>query len=201
MRLEDSPLRKELAPKGEKLLVHVSNFRAVKRPVDCVEILAKVIENGEKARLVMVGDGPERSAVYYRAEQLNVKDDVLFVGKQANIADYLGVSDVFLLPSELESFGLAALEAQACELPVVATRIGGIPEVVNDGETGFLSDVGDVVKMTEDTLVLLRNEEMRRTFGERGRELAIQRYSTDKIIPQYIAFYEKIVQKAKAAAA
>ena len=200
-RLEDSPLRQELAPNGEKLLVHVSNFRAVKRPVDCVEILAKVKENGENARLVMVGDGPEKSAVYYRAEQLKMNGDVLFVGKQTNIADYLGVSDVFLLPSELESFGLAALEAQACELPVIATRIGGIPEVVNDGETGFLSDIGDIAKMTEDTLLLLRNEEMRRTFGERGRELAIQRYSTDKIIPQYIAFYEKIVQKAKAAAA
>lgn len=200
-RLEDSPLRQELAPNGEKLLVHVSNFRAVKRPVDCVEILAKVKENGENARLVMVGDGPEKSAVYYRAEQLKMNGDVSFVGKQANIADYLGVSDVFLLPSELESFGLAALEAQACELPVIATRIGGIPEVVNDGETGFLSDIGDIAKMTEDTLLLLRNEEMRRTFGERGRELAIQRYSTDKIIPQYIAFYEKIVQKAKAAAA
>ena len=105
------------------------------------------------------------------------------------------------MPSELESFGLAALEAQACELPVIATRIGGVPEVINDGETGFLSDVGDVVKMTEDTLVLLRNEEMRRTFGEKGRELAIQRYSTEKIIPQYIAFYEKVVQKAKSAAA
>ena len=200
-RLEDSPLRQELAPNGEKLLVHVSNFRAVKRPVDCVEILAKVKENGENARLVMVGDGPEKSAVYYRAEQLKMNGDVLFVGKQANIADYLGVSDVFLLPSELESFGLAALEAQACELPVIATRIGGIPEVVNDGETGFLSDIGDIAKMTEDTLVLLRDENLRRTFGEKGRELAIQRYSTDKIIPQYIAFYEKIVQKAKTAAA
>ncbi len=200
-RLEDSPLRQELAPNGEKLLVHVSNFRAVKRPVDCVEILAKVMQNGEKARLIMVGDGPERSAVYYRAEQLNVQDNVLFVGKQANISDYLGVSDIFLLPSELESFGLAALEAQACELPVIATRIGGIPEVVNDSETGFLSDVGDVEKMTGDALALLRNEELRRSFGERGRELAIQRYSTDKIIPQYIAFYETIVQKAKAAAA
>ncbi|NOT46128.1 MAG: N-acetyl-alpha-D-glucosaminyl L-malate synthase BshA [Acidobacteria bacterium] len=200
-RLEDSPLRAELAPNREKLLVHVSNFRAVKRPIDCVEIFAKVREQGEKVRLVMVGDGPERSAAYYRAEQLNVKDDVLFVGKQANISDYLGVSDIFLLPSELESFGLAALEAQACELPVIATRIGGIPEVVNDGETGYLSDIGDIDKMTLDTLKLLRNDDLRRAFGQKGRELAIERYSTDKIIPQYIAFYEKIVNKAESAAA
>jgi len=113
----------------------------------------------------------------------------------------MGVADVFLLPSELESFGLAALEAQACEVPVIATRIGSLPEVVNDGETGFLSDVGDIEKMTADTLRLLADEKLRRSFGEKGRELAVQRYSTSKIIPQYIAFYEKIVKKAKAATA
>lgn len=201
MRQPDSPLRGELAPNGERLLVHVSNFRAVKRPVDCVEILARVRGEGEKARLIMVGDGPELSAVRYRAEQLELNGSMVFVGKQANISDYLGIADVFLLPSELESFGLAALEAQACEVPVVATRIGGIPEVVTDGETGYLSDVGDVEKMSSDALTLLRDEDLRRNFGEKGRELAIQRYSTDKIIPQYIAFYEKIVQKAARAAA
>ena len=200
-RLTDSPLRAELAPNGERLLVHVSNFRAVKRPIDCVEILAKVRAAGVDAKLILVGDGPELSAVRYRAEQLGVVDMTVFVGKQENIADYLGVADVFLLPSELESFGLAALEAQACEVPVIATRIGGIPEVINEGESGFLSDVGDVGKMSVDTLRLLNDENLRRSFGERGRELAVQRYATSKIIPQYISFYEKIVKKAKAAAA
>jgi N-acetyl-alpha-D-glucosaminyl L-malate synthase BshA len=190
-----SALHDELSPNGEKLLVHVSNFRAVKRPVDCVEILAKVRAKGAKARLIMVGDGPERSAAVYRAEQLNVTDDVIFVGKQANIPDYLGIADVFLLPSELESFGLAALEAQACEVPVIATRIGGIPEVVSEGETGYLSDVGDVQKMSEDTLRLVNDEELSRAFGEKGRELAIQRYGSDKIIPQYISFYEQVLEK------
>jgi len=194
-RLTDSPLRAELAPNGEKILVHVSNFRPVKRPADCVEILAKVKKDYPKVRLVMVGDGPERSAVSYRAEQLGVRDDTIFVGKQANIAEYLGVSDVFLLPSELESFGLAALEALACELPVIATRIGGIPEVVTDNETGYLSDIGDTEKMSADTLKLLNDEEMRRAFGERGREQAVERYGTEKIIPQYIAFCEKIMQR------
>jgi N-acetyl-alpha-D-glucosaminyl L-malate synthase BshA len=194
----DSQLRGELVPNGEKLLVHVSNFRAVKRPVDCIEILAKVRDRGEKVRLVMVGDGPERSACYYRAEQLNILDEVLFVGKQANIADYLGASDVFLLPSELESFGLAALEALACEIPVIATRIGGVPEVVTDGETGFLSDVGDTTKMAEDTLRLLSDEDMRRSFGQRGREQAVQRYGSDRIIPQYIDFYEAVLDKTAA---
>ena len=200
-RLEDSPLRLELAPNGERLLVHVSNFRAVKRPIDCVEILAKVRAGGQNARLVMVGDGPELSNVRYRGEQLGLNGNIIYVGKQANIADYMGVSDIFLLPSELESFGLAALEAQACELPVIATRIGGIPEVVNDGESGYLSDIGDVEKMSLDTLRLLEDEVRRRAFGEKGRELAVLRYSTEKIIPEYIAFYEKIVSKAKAAAA
>ena len=200
-RLPDSPLRRELAPNGERLLVHVSNFRSVKRPADCVEILSRVRKSDVDARLIMVGDGPERSAVNYRAEVLEVAENTIFVGKQGNISDYLGVADVFLLPSELESFGLAALEAQACEVPVIATRIGGLPEVVNDGESGFLSDVGDVEKMTADTLKFLNDEELRRTFGERGRELAVQRYSTEKIIPQYIAYYEKIVKKSAAAAA
>jgi len=200
-RLPDAPLRHELAPDGERLLVHVSNFRAVKRPVDCVNILARVRAAGENARLVMVGDGPELSAVRYRGEQLGMNGNIVYVGKQANIADYLGVADIFLLPSELESFGLAALEAQACEVPVIATRIGGLPEVINDGESGYLSDVGDVEKMTRDTIALLKDEDRRRSFGERGRELAVQRYSTSKIIPQYIAFYEKIVSKANTAAA
>ncbi|MGD9630186.1 MAG: N-acetyl-alpha-D-glucosaminyl L-malate synthase BshA [Pyrinomonadaceae bacterium] len=192
-KLPDAPLRAELSPNGEKLLVHVSNFRPVKRAADCVEILAKVKKEFPKVRLIMAGDGPERAAVKHRAKVLGVEEDAIFVGKKSNIADYLGVSDVFLLPSELESFGLAALEAQACELPVIATRIGGIPEVVNDGESGFLSDIGDVEKMAADTLRLLRDDEMRRTFGARGREISVQRYSTDVIIPQYIAFYEKVL--------
>lgn len=200
-RLEDSPLSAELAPNGEKLLVHVSNFRPVKRPADCVEIFATIRKEMSGVRLVMVGDGPERSAVFYRAEQLGIADDVSFVGKQANIADYLGVSDVFLLPSELESFGLAALEAQACELPVIATRIGGIPEVVNDGETGYLSDVADISKMSADTLRLLTDDGLRLAFGQKGRELAIQRYGSDKIIPQYIGFYERVLARSAAAAA
>lgn len=196
-RDENSPLRKELAPNNEKLLVHVSNFRAVKRPVDCVEILARVLEKGASAKLIMVGDGPERSAIAYRAEQLNITDKVMFVGKRANISDYLAVADVFLLPSEEESFGLAALEAQACEVPVVATRVGGIPEVITDGETGFLSEIGDVEKMADDTLKFLEDEELTRKFGKSARAQAIARYDADTIITQYIAFYEKIVAQSQ----
>jgi L-malate glycosyltransferase len=149
----------------------------------------------------MVGDGPEYSAVHHRARTLNVLEKTEFVGKQPKIADYLGVADVSLLPSDMESFGLAALEAQACEVPVVASRVGGIPEVINDGETGFMSDVGDTEKMSDDVLKLLNDEDLRQSFGKRGRELAVSRYSSEKIIPQYIAFYEKILQNAKSAGA
>jgi len=189
----ESPLRAELAADDESILVHVSNFRPVKRPSDCIEILARVREQGSKARLVMVGDGPERSACEYRAKQLGVKEFTNFVGKKDNIADYLAVADVFFLPSESESFGLAALEAQACEVPVVASRVGGIPEVINDGETGFMSDVGDIESMSANTLRLINDKDLRESFGKRGRILAIERYSADEIIPKYLRFYEKVL--------
>ncbi|MGI8469630.1 MAG: N-acetyl-alpha-D-glucosaminyl L-malate synthase BshA [Pyrinomonadaceae bacterium] len=195
-REKGSRICKNLSPNGEKLLVHVSNFRAVKRPADCVEILAKVRAKGGNARLIMVGDGPELSAVRHRVKQLNVEDDTIFVGKQAKIVAYLAIADVFLLPSEEESFGLAALEAQACEVPVVASRVGGIPEVVADGESGFLSNIGDIEKMSNDALKFVGDDELRRTFGLRGRELAIARYSSEKIIPQYIDFYEKVLSQS-----
>ena len=189
-------LRAKLSPAGEPLLVHVSNFRPVKRPVDCVEILARVLKKGIATRLIMVGDGSERTNVEHRARCLKVDDKISFVGKQPNIVDYLSASDVLLLPSEQESFGLAALEAMACEVPVVASRVGGLPEVVTDGETGFLSHVGDVGKMAEDAGRLLSEPELRRQMGKRARESAVSRYRTDIVIPKYIEFYEKVLRKA-----
>ena len=197
-RQPDSALRKSLAPEGEPLLVHVSNFRPVKRPVDCVEIFARVLQKGIKTRLVMVGDGSERTNVEHRARCLGVYDQCSFVGKQPRIVDYLSVSDVLLLPSEQESFGLAALEAMACEVPVIASRVGGIPEVVTDGETGFLSEVGDVEKMAADAANLLANDTFRTDMGKRARESAISRYRTDVVIPQYINFYEQVLAKGNA---
>lgn len=186
-------LRAELSPEGVPLLVHVSNFRPVKRPVDCVEILARVIRQGVRARLVMVGDGSERPNAEHRARCLNVYDHCVFVGKQPNIVDYLSAADVLLLPSEQESFGLAALEAMACEVPVIASRVGGIPEVVTDNETGFLSAVGDVEKMGQDAARLLSDTDLRTEMGRRARESAVSRYSTDLVIPQYIQFYERVL--------
>jgi N-acetyl-alpha-D-glucosaminyl L-malate synthase BshA len=188
-------LRRELAPAGETLLVHVSNFRPVKRPVDCVEILARVLKKHSQARLVMVGDGSERPNAEHRARCLNIADKCSFVGKQPNIVDYLSASDVLLLPSEQESFGLAALEAMACEVPVIASRVGGIPEVVTDGETGFLSEVGDVAKMADDAGRLVADEKLQKEMGSRARASAIDRYRTDLVIPQYIDFYQEVLSR------
>jgi N-acetyl-alpha-D-glucosaminyl L-malate synthase BshA len=189
----DCDLREFLTPDGSPVLVHVSNFRPVKRPVDCVEIFARVLQQ-TKARLVMVGDGSERTNCIHRARLLGVADECIFVGKQPNIVDYLCASDILLLPSEQESFGLAALEAMACELPVIATHVGGLPEVVTDGETGLLSAVGDLDKMSEDAVRLLIDKKLRRQMGRAARASAIERYSTHKIIPQYIEFYERILK-------
>jgi N-acetyl-alpha-D-glucosaminyl L-malate synthase BshA len=189
----DCELRQTLSPDGAPVMVHVSNFRPVKRPVDCVEILARVLRK-TKARLVMVGDGSERTNAVHQARCLGVADSCIFVGKQPRIVDYLCASDLLLLPSDQESFGLAALEAMACEVPVIASRVGGVPEVVDDGQTGFLSAVGDVDKMADDAVHLLTDAKLRREMGRRARESAIGRYSTDKIIPQYIEFYEQVLR-------
>src|ERR687890_1809818 len=170
-------LRESLAPHDEPLLVHVSNFRPVKRPVDCVEILARVLKKGLKTRLIMVGDGSERQNCEHRARCLGIYEQCSFVGKQPKIVDYLSAADVLLLPSEQESFGLAALEAMACEVPVVASRVGGVPEVVTDGETGCLAEVGDVDKMADDAARLLSDDAARRAMGRRARESALARYS------------------------
>lgn len=198
-RHPNEELRKSLSPNGEPLMVHVSNFRPVKRPVDCVEILHRVLKKGIATRLVMVGDGSERTNAEHRAHCLGIHDKCVFVGKQPKIVDYLSIADLLLLPSEQESFGLAALEAMACEVPVVASRVGGVPEVVDDGETGFLSEVGDVDKMADNAASLLANQDLRREMGSRARESAVSRYRTDIVIPQYINFYERILSRKVAA--
>jgi N-acetyl-alpha-D-glucosaminyl L-malate synthase BshA len=192
-------LKDRLSPGGEPLMVHVSNFRPVKRPLDCVEIFARVLTRGVSARLVMVGDGSERTSAEHRARGLGIFDKCSFVGKQPNIVDYLSVADLLLLPSEQESFGLAALEAMACEVPVIASNVGGIPEVVTDGETGYLSQVGDVEKMSEDAIKLLRDPELRQQLGLQARISAVSRYSTDLVIPRYIEFYEQILANSNSA--
>jgi N-acetyl-alpha-D-glucosaminyl L-malate synthase BshA len=195
-RRENPALRGELASSGEKLLIHVSNFRPVKRINDCIHTLARV-KDRVRARLVMCGDGPEREGAEKLAKDYGIAEDVLFVGQVPNIADYLSVADLLLLPSETESFGLAALEAMACETPVIATRGGGLPEVVRDGETGFLVEVGDTRTMAERAVELLSDEKKRRVMGARGRAWAVERFNTEKVIPQYEKLYQRVVDWAR----
>lgn len=177
---------------AEPILLHISNFRPVKRVLDCVRVLAE-LRKRIPARLRMVGDGPERGPAEKLAQDLGVADAVEFPGKCSNIAGTIADADLLLLPSELEAFGLVALEAMASGVPVIATNVGGIPEVVTDGVDGYLCNVGDVEAMAERAFTLLSNRAQRNQFVSAGRLTAENRFSTDAIIPQYEAFYESLI--------
>jgi N-acetyl-alpha-D-glucosaminyl L-malate synthase BshA len=174
-----------------RVLLHGSNFRALKRIPDAIEVLARVRVRCP-AVLVLVGDGPEREAVRRRAVQLGVLDAVAFVGEQAEVAGLLQASDVFLLPSETESFGLAALEALSCGVPVVATRTGGLPELIEHGRTGFLHEVGDVVAMAQSVLTLL-DDEVRARFSRQARTDAVERWREGPKVDAYLACYRRVL--------
>src|SRR3990172_510702 len=164
-----------LAPSGEPILIHVSNFRPLKRIINVIEIFQRVLKRVD-TRLVFVGDGPERSVAERYCHENKLTEKVLFLGRQDNLPDLLACSDVMLLPSELESFGLVALEAMSCEVPVVATLVGGLPEVVIHGETGYLANVGDVDSMANYVLEILRNATLRQKMGASGRRRAIEQF-------------------------
>jgi N-acetyl-alpha-D-glucosaminyl L-malate synthase BshA len=195
-RRPNEELRASLAPAGEPLIMHVSNFRPVKRIDDCVHTFAR-IRKQVRSRLVMCGDGPARKGAEKLAADYDISDDVLFIGQVPNIADYLSVADLLLITSETESFGLAALEALACEVPVIATHVGGLPEVVRDGENGYLVGIGNVDAMAECAVDLLLDPDRRREFGKAGREWAVRQYNTEHIIPQYIALYENVLRRRR----
>jgi len=184
--------RAALAPDGEPILMHVSNFRPGKRVTDVIEVFARVNREAP-SRLVMVGDGPERPFARERALQLDVADRVLFLGKHDSVEELLSCADVFLLTSDAESFGLAALEAMACGAPVVGSNAGGIVEVVPNGEAGFLHAVGDVDGMAESALRLLKDEDFAKTIRENARAVAIERFSSEKIVPRYEALYQRVI--------
>jgi L-malate glycosyltransferase len=183
--------RSVLAPGGEAIVMHVSNFRPVKRTVQVVEVFAR-IRAAVPARLVLVGDGPDRPVALERARELGISDHVLFLGKHASVDELLSCADLFLLPSESESFGLAALEAMACGAPVVATAVGGLPEVVLDGETGFLLQPGDVEGMAEAALSLLRDPARWTEASDAGRALAVERFSSERVVPVYEQLYAEV---------
>ena len=182
----------EYAPNGEKLLIHVSNFRPVKRVLDCIRILAEVSKVGN-VRLLMVGDGPERGPAEHLAWILGVMDRVDFLGKQNHVERLIALADVILMPSEMESFGLAALEAMACGVPPVATRVGGVPELITDGVDGFLEEVGDIPRLASRAGELVCNSALHAQMAEAARKTASTRFCSNKIIPKYEDYYKEIL--------
>uniref|UniRef100_Q01Q76 Glycosyl transferase, group 1 n=1 Tax=Solibacter usitatus (strain Ellin6076) TaxID=234267 RepID=Q01Q76_SOLUE len=184
------------APNGEKLLIHLSNFRPVKRPLDCIRIFAEVRKQ-VPARLLMVGDGPERGPAEHLARTFNVQDDVIFLGKQNHVERLIPLAHVLLMPSEMESFGLAALEAMACGVVPVATRVGGVPELITHGEDGFLEEVGDIEAQAARVVSLLTDDDLHYRMAKAGRWNASERFCTDRIIPQYEKHYADVLNAAR----
>jgi N-acetyl-alpha-D-glucosaminyl L-malate synthase BshA len=190
--------KKAVAPNGEKLLVHTSNFRKVKRVEDVVKIFARVRDH-VKSKLILVGDGPERQNIEQLCRELDICDGVSFLGKQDAVEEVLSISDMFLMPSETESFGLAALEAMACEVPVISSNAGGIPELNIDGKTGFMCNVGDVDTMAEKAIFILSDDERLKQFKHNARERALD-FHIDKIVPQYESMYDNVIKNVLASA-
>jgi N-acetyl-alpha-D-glucosaminyl L-malate synthase BshA len=170
------------------VIVHMSNFRPVKRTLDVVRVFKRVRER-RKAHLLMVGDGPDRERAFELAQSLGIAEDVEFAGVTESAVDILSCADVFLLPSEMESFGLAALEAMACETPVVATNVGGLSEVVEEGRTGYLLPLGDTESMALRILEIIENPELKRRLGQRGRALAQEKFSPQAALQAYLKVY------------
>jgi len=180
------------APAGEKLLLHLSNFRPVKRVLDCVRILAEV-RRTVPAHLLMAGDGPDRSPAEHLARELKVERHISFLGKQSHVERLIPLAHVLLMPSELESFGLVALEAMACGVVPVATRVGGVPELITHGEDGFLEAVGDIAAQSARVVELLTDADLHYRMRKAGRWNASERFCSDKIIPQYEKYYRDVV--------
>jgi N-acetyl-alpha-D-glucosaminyl L-malate synthase BshA len=187
--------KKAIAPAGEKIIVHTSNFRKVKRTEDVIRIFAKLVEK-IPAKLLMVGDGGDRSKCEQLSRDLHVSDSVRFLGKQDAIEEILSVSDLFLMPSESESFGLAALEAMACKVPVITSNAGGLPELNVEGVTGFLRDVGDIDGMAEKAIYILEDEERLQTFKENALARA-KEFDLATILPLYENYYVEVIERTK----
>lgn len=187
-------LRPQYASADERLLVHLSNFRPVKRVPDVVEVFARIARE-MPARLMLIGDGPDRSLAEQLARRYKVQDRIHFLGKQDDVSDLLPIADLMLMPSEMESFGLAALEAMACSVPTIGTRVGGVPELIEDGVNGCLFPVGDVDGMSRTAIALLRDPERLRTMATNGRKTAQDHFCTSRVIPVYERYYEEVIRR------
>lgn len=190
---EKTHFKQAIAPGQERVLVHTSNFRKVKRTLDVIQIFKRV-QDKLPSKLLMVGDGPDRTQAEQLARDLGVADNVRFLGKQDAIEEILSVADLFLIPSQSESFGLAALEAMACRVPVVSSNVGGLPELNVQGVTGFLCDVGDVDAMAEKSLYVLEDCDRLEAFKEAALKHA-EKFKLANIMPQYEQYYREVLQK------
>ncbi|MGD0782460.1 MAG: N-acetyl-alpha-D-glucosaminyl L-malate synthase BshA, partial [Candidatus Aminicenantales bacterium] len=186
--------RPAFAPNGERILMHASNFRPVKRIGDVVRIFARVRER-IPAKLLLIGEGPERLFIQQLVRELKLGPDVHFLGEQDQLEPLFFCADLFLLPSEQESFGLTALEAMNCGVPVIGAAVGGLPEVIVDGQTGYLFPVGDIAAMAEAAIGLLSDPARLKRFQVQARERAVRSFNADRIIPEYEAFYQEILNK------
>ena len=187
--------RSEFAAPEERILVHVSNFRPVKRLGDVIEIFDRV-QKQIPARLLLMGDGPERSRAEWLVDQKDLRSKVDFLGKVDRVHEKLSIADLMLVPSEMESFGLAALEGMACEVPAIATRVGGVPEVVDHQASGFLAEVGDIDAMARGAIEILSDEKRLREMGKTARWEAQSRFCSSRIIPEYEKFYERVLERS-----
>src|SRR6202051_2605159 len=199
-RSDAKELRAQWAPNGEPILMHLSNFRPVKHVPDCVEIFA-LVRAKMPAKLVLIGDGPDRGAAEYLVRRYKLQKDVFFLGKQNAVYEKLSAADLFLLPSQLESFGLAALEAMACEVPVIATNVGGVPEVIEHGVDGFLVEPGDVKEAGRYAGEILSRADRGREMGQRARINAKKKFCANDVIPQYERYYQRVLESAPPAKA
>src|SRR5271168_4780720 len=199
-RTDNPELRAKWAPNGEPILMHLSNFRPVKRLTDVVEIFA-LVRGKMPAKLILIGDGPDRGAAEYLIRKKKLQKDVLFLGKQDQVYEKLSLADLFLMPSQLESFGLAALEAMSCEVPVIATNVGGVPEVVEHGVDGFLVEPGDVKGAARYAIELLSRADRGREMGKIARINAKKKFCANDVIPAYENYYKRILEEASAASA
>lgn len=200
-RRDASKLKQELCPKCQKVLVHVSNFRPVKNTLHVVEIFHRLCKAGLSLKLLLVGDGPDRIPAEHLARKLGIYQDIRFMGKQEAVEDILGIADIFIIPSGSETFGLAALEAMACEVPVVASNIGGLPELVIDGETGFLCAEGDIDAFAEKTRLLVTDDALQQKMGKAARKRAVEVFANEKVIPHYERFYQETIAGTRQKAA
>jgi N-acetyl-alpha-D-glucosaminyl L-malate synthase BshA len=193
VRTENAEMRKKYAPNGEKIVMHLSNFRPVKRIGDIVDAFALVLKD-MPSKLLLVGDGPERYTAEHHIQELGIGDHVIFLGKQESVVELYSIADVYFLASETESFGLSALEAMSCEVPVVGTFAGGLPEVVVHSETGFLCSLGDIDEMAEAIKVILQDDSRRKAMGKAARERAISHFKINDITAKYEEYYCALLQ-------